>query len=668
MSSVHSTWFTSFEASYTQKQSAALTFIRWTVNICLLSLSWFASGVTRFNDLLSEVTFRADCDISLTKECKMFNNKLPYLLSLPGLVLSFGGSRPEIYTRQSTNSTTPLVNFQVSQPPITPKIGKTCTVQLFRRTFANSYYRPEIVEYEIFNMLLSSANTIDLLGRVLQNVEIWRTSTAEPTTAGIIWTQVSKHRQEFLKDVTKYIPLFSRPGRMIVDLNNIVDESLGLNGEYDGEYRIGCQTAFTEPKQSGFPPRSLRQLWPPPAHQNLTWSSHYPTSHQTKQIMQQFLPRSMLGGQIVICHLRLILCSWQYFNLADSWVSKLPSGTTYGKGAYREVRLLVDGKLAGVVNPYPVIFTGGFIPTMWRPISAYGSFDQPTYSIDLTPFIPLLSDGANHTISIDVVAGKAASADHSINEPTTGKITSYTAPGYSTSDVKGIAASNDVNVTETASRTLHIEAEVKTGSGKTTKVVWSQDLNFKNVQSYLNNATRQIVDQVSSGKSISTHNGIPIISDDYNYPLNIDFLLVAENNASGCKLYRISIALVLTYSPGNTILDHSFNRKYLPNTLTPLNEIKTRRLSTGTFLTAPNGTRVVANGTAIQDFSYRDAKLNTYQRHVEARNSDVTSDSQNGTLTSTWPWSRSKLPKGASGAHSDYVARLPIARDADIIF
>ena len=41
-----------------------------------------------------------------------------------------------------------------------------------------------------------------------------------------------------LKDVTKYIPLFSQPGRMIVDLNNIIDESIGINGEYDGEEAI----------------------------------------------------------------------------------------------------------------------------------------------------------------------------------------------------------------------------------------------------------------------------------------------------------------------------------------------------------------------------------------------------------------------------------------------
>ncbi|CAE6455255.1 unnamed protein product [Rhizoctonia solani] len=659
-----------FEAWDAQKQSGVLAFIGWAVNLCLFSLSWFIPRFERLHDFLSRVSFRADCDILLAEECRMFKNKLPYILSLPALVLSFGGSQLEIHSRQSPNATAPLVNFQVSQPPITPKVGKTCTVQLFRRTFANSYYQPETVEYkpptdcgEIGKWAGVSLNWTAtsqgrqydrLAGVTFHNVEIWRTSTAEPTTTGIIWTQ--------LKDVTKYIPLFSQPGRMIVDLNNIVDESLGLNGEYDVRFSA---TFFAPTLVTPSAPKSdliipLSNLSPDQAN----YAAVPPTLNNTIKF-----PRNAAKAFVEVFASGNSAEEFWYFNFADSWLSKLPSGTTYGKGAYREVRLLVDGKLAGVVNPYPVIFTGGYIPTMWRPISAYGSFDQPTYSIDLTPFIPLLSDGANHTISIDVVAGEAASADHSINgnwyvsgniqvfldsssEPTTGRITSYVAPDYGVSGVTGIAASNDVNVTETASRALHIEAEIRTGSGKSTKVVWTQDLSFKNVQSYLNNATRQVVNQVSSGKSVSTHNGIPVITDDYSYPLDIDFWLVTENNASGW----------------NTILDHAYDRKYLPNTLTPYNEIHTKRLSTGSFLTAPNGTRVVANGTAVQDFTYWDAKLNTYKRHVEARNSNVTSDSQSGTLTWTWPWTWGRIPKGASGAHSDYVARLPVARDADIIF
>lgn len=56
----------------------------------------------------------------------------------------------------------------------------------------------------------------------------------------------------------------------------------------------------------------------------------------------------------------------QYFNIPDKYLGALPEGTTYGKGSFREARLLVDGQLAGVAFPYPTIYTGGFIPAAWR--------------------------------------------------------------------------------------------------------------------------------------------------------------------------------------------------------------------------------------------------------------------------------------------------------------
>ena len=56
----------------------------------------------------------------------------------------------------------------------------------------------------------------------------------------------------------------------------------------------------------------------------------------------------------------------QYFNVPDKYLDELPNGTTYGKGSFREVRVSVDGQLAGVSFPYPVIFTGGFVPAAWR--------------------------------------------------------------------------------------------------------------------------------------------------------------------------------------------------------------------------------------------------------------------------------------------------------------
>ena len=54
----------------------------------------------------------------------------------------------------------------------------------------------------------------------------------------------------------------------------------------------------------------------------------------------------------------------KYFNVADEFLSDVPG--SIGQGPFREVRLLIDGQIAGAVFPYPVIFTGGIDPTAWR--------------------------------------------------------------------------------------------------------------------------------------------------------------------------------------------------------------------------------------------------------------------------------------------------------------
>ncbi|KAG9092593.1 hypothetical protein FRC06_011864, partial [Ceratobasidium sp. 370] len=119
----------SLEAYSNEKQSAAISFIGWAADVWAFMFS-----------PASTVSFRADCD---SGSCKMINKKLSLLFSMLSL-----GSQARLSLRQSGNSTVaPLVNFQVAQPPLTPKVGRSCTVQLFRHTFANSYYQPEIVEY-----------------------------------------------------------------------------------------------------------------------------------------------------------------------------------------------------------------------------------------------------------------------------------------------------------------------------------------------------------------------------------------------------------------------------------------------------------------------------------------------------------------------------------------
>ncbi|QRW01614.1 peptide-N(4)-(N-acetyl-beta-glucosaminyl)asparagine amidase A [Ceratobasidium sp. AG-Ba] len=310
------------EACNNEKRSAALSLIGWAAD------AW---------TFMSSPASTVSCEANT---CKMVSSKLSLLLSMLSL-----GSQARLSTRQSANTTAPLVNFQVTQPPITPKVGKSCTVELFRHTFANSYYQPEIIEYtpptncgkigEWAGVSLnwtatSQGRQYDRLAAVtFQNVEIWRTSTAEPTTTGIIWTH--------LKDVTKYIPLFAKPGRMIVDLNNIVDASLGLNGEYDGKRAfVRFSATFFEPTLvTPSAPKSdliipLSNLSPDQANY-----AAVPPSLNTTVLF----PRNAAKAFVEIFASGNSAEEFWYFNLADSWIPKLPSGTTYGKGAYREASI-----------------------------------------------------------------------------------------------------------------------------------------------------------------------------------------------------------------------------------------------------------------------------------------------------------------------------------------
>jgi hypothetical protein len=78
---------------------------------------------------------------------------------------------------------------------------------------------------------------------------------------------------------------------------------------------------------------------------------------------------------------------------------------------------------------------------------------------------------------------------------TTGQIKSYVAQPFVRSSTSVNTSTNgDVNFTITATRKIHIETEFTSGSGKTTRVVWSQDLQYSNLQNYLKDGTIQVID------------------------------------------------------------------------------------------------------------------------------------------------------------------------------
>lgn len=127
--------------------------------------------------------------------------------------------------------------------------------------------------------------------------------------------------------------------------------------------------------------------------------------------------------------------------------------------------------------------------------------------MDLTPFVPILTDGVPHTFSLDVVS---AESDHVINQNwfvsgllqvvtdpspkrTTGRILVNNAPAFAVTNTTGTVSDNgDVVVTVEATRNIHIESEIISGSGQVTHVVWSQSLSYSNTQSFLNDTFIQV--------------------------------------------------------------------------------------------------------------------------------------------------------------------------------
>lgn len=94
-----------------------------------------------------------------------------------------------------------------------------------------------------------------------------------------------------------------------------------------------------------------------------------------------------------------------YQNVPSQYVNTFPDneGWLFGYSAFREIELLIDGNLAGVSWPCPILFTGGVDPGFWRPIAGYDAYDLPTFEVDVTPWLPLLADGKLHEFALKVV-------------------------------------------------------------------------------------------------------------------------------------------------------------------------------------------------------------------------------------------------------------------------
>lgn len=446
-------------------------------------------------------------------------------------VLTSSGATDETVFTDGLENTTTI-------DPVTSK--SSCQVVLMQHDFAFSYGIPFVGNYTPPNCKFNRVTmnfTVTSKGRqfdrlalmYLGDTEVWRTSTAEPTSNGIEWT--------YVKDMTEYMYFWNSPQKIIFDLGNLVDDT------YTGIWNTTLTATFFT-SQETVDPASL--IIPISARKSSSDSASLftlPGDNATNTIS---FPRNANRAVFSVSACGQATEEFWWSNVLQSDISTFEpvDGTLYGYSPFREVQVFIDGQLAGVQWPFPVIFTGGVVPGLWRPIVGIDAFDLREHEIDVTPWLPVLCDGKEHTFEIKVagiiddgsgsgtitetvgaswyVTGKIfVWLDEDMKSITTGPKPTILlpAPIINTSSKltqNSTGANETLEYTTNVKREISISTLIKTQKG-TQLSSWTQSLSVTNYGLYTdfgavqqNNQTTRGVDQSAGGT---------FYKSTYTYPL-----------------------------------------------------------------------------------------------------------------------------------------------------
>jgi hypothetical protein len=335
-----------------------------------------------------------------------------------------------------------IVGLPVTGAPIQRPHTRSCTVNIvknfsfdaFGKISEQAYAPPKDCPGPWALVVLDMDGAIDgvqydRFGFIhLGQAELLRFTTPEPPHHAIHW-----HVE---KDVTAYSSLFAAANaqNFTVQLDNSISEKL------NGVYRLNATLTFYLPDKK----------FPAAAQPNLIKSI---ASGDTKQpYFSVVSPTAMEAASTLelptnITHAILEVYATPH-DLEEFWY--LPGGNI---APYRELQIYIDGKLAGIAWPFPYIYTGGFNPHYWTPITAIDALNIPPYIVDLTPFAAMLnkpgSAGNQHRFSIKlnvtpsnwlIDANLLLETDPKL-ERVTGQVTDYHfSPTATVTDLKNPAA------------------------------------------------------------------------------------------------------------------------------------------------------------------------------------------------------------------------------------
>ncbi|TVY45016.1 Peptide-N4-(N-acetyl-beta-glucosaminyl)asparagine amidase A [Lachnellula occidentalis] len=585
-------------------------------------------------------------------------------------------------TPAATPSSAVLECFQVYQPVLFPSgavdetvmsdgsenttaiapttTASSCEVLLMEHSFGLSYGKPFVGNYTPpdckFNRVVMNF-TVTSQGRQFDRLalmyfgdtEVWRTSTAEPTANGIRW--------EYMKDMTEYMYFWNSTQKLIFDLGNLIDST------YTGPFNTTLTATFFTAQESVEPASLIIPISARKGDAGAASVFTLPSDNATNTVS---FPRNANRAVFSVSACGQAAEEFWWSNVLQSNVDTFVpvDGTLYGYSPFREVQVLIDGQLAGVQWPFPVIFTGGVVPGLWRPIVGIDAFDLREHEIDITPWLPVLSDGNEHTFEIRVVGllddgknsgtlsesvgsswyvtGKIFLWQDDANAITTGPNPTLLLPAPTIAISQSLTqnstgANETLTYTTNVSRSLTISSLLTTQNG-TSLVTWTQSLAVTNYGLYTAFGAIQVNNQTTTGTDLST--GGTFYKAAYFYPLWVNSAYIVQ--PSGNFTLDASVIRGMDLSiQGSPVFPTGLQPFSSPSISLPAplssnltgSSLTTTQNGTAHYFGSPSAGTSSGFGSTGQEFWFRgvgvdggagDAEL--YYRSVEAVNATVVRD------------------------------------------
>ncbi len=346
-------------------------------------------------------------------------------------------------------------------------------------------------------------------------VTVWFGTTQEP--GGAAPTTFS-----FSKDITDFTALLRTPQPFSGGYVNYTDAT--YTGVYDQTVRVVYYLADARHPAPDVPDRVVGAPVP-----DLTPAA------RTASVAVSGLPRNTTRARLDVT-LKGNGCDEQWFTAVPDAVARdFPDAELCGSGSYREATVGLDGVRAGAVGTYPHIYSGGIVPTLWRPVLAIDTLDLRSESVDLTPFAGRLVDGHAHQLSFGITpigdtwnltAALFLWTDHH-RAQTSGAVTSvHVAAAPTTGTTVGAPSGGSVDYSLRARRGDTVTGYVDTSAGRvvtsvSTGRVWS-NTGTASDQGAVQSVRQQ---DVMTTRSVSRM-GLRVIRSNTlreSYPIDVDY-------------------------------------------------------------------------------------------------------------------------------------------------